>query len=73
LIPTTSDPSSLPPSTPAAALVEALMVRVAAVHHMGLRTLKCLPKGGQRRQIHDDVCVTVVQFDWRGGEGVREG
>jgi len=50
-----------------------LMVRVAQAQHMGIRTLKHLPKGVQRRQIHDDVCVTVVQFDWGGREGGREG
>lgn len=44
------------------------MVRVARSHYMDLNTLKRLPRGGQRRQIHDDLCVTVVQFQWEKNE-----
>lgn len=46
------------------ALVEEALNRVAALHGMAPRTLKRLPRGGQRRQMHDDVCVTVVRFEW---------
>lgn len=46
------------------ALVEEALTRVAALHGMAPRTLKRLPRGGQRRQMHDDVCVTVVRFEW---------
>ncbi|EWM26894.1 protein phosphatase [Nannochloropsis gaditana] len=56
------------PCTPAAALAEEMMVRVARSHYMDLNTLKRLPRGGQRRQIHDDLCVTVVQFQWEKNE-----
>lgn len=45
-------------------LVEEALNRVAALHGMAPRTLKRLPRGGQRRQMHDDVCATVVRFEW---------
>lgn len=60
------------PQTASEALVEEALNRVAALHGMAPRTLKRLPRGGQRRGMHDDVCVTVVRFGWEE-EGEDEG
>lgn len=56
--------NSTGPHTASEALVEEVLTRVASLHGMAPRTLKRLPRGGQRRGLHDDVCVTVVRFDW---------
>lgn len=64
---TNSSANSSGPQTASEALVEEALTRVASLHGMAPRTLKRLPRGGQRRGMHDDVCVTVVRFGW--GEG----
>lgn len=46
-------------------LVEKVLSKAAAASGISVRTLKRLPKGNQRRMIHDDICVTVIHFVYR--------
>jgi hypothetical protein len=34
---------------------------------VGRQGLKNLPRGSQRRMIHDDICATVIHFDFGPG------
>lgn len=44
------------------ALVDLVLARSAQSHGMSVPALRALPRGQSRRQLHDDVCVTVVHF-----------
>lgn len=44
------------------ALVDLVLARSAQSHGMSVPALRALPRGSSRRQLHDDVCATVVHF-----------
>lgn len=44
------------------ALVDLVLARSAQSHGMSVPALRALPRGQSRRQLHDDVCATVVHF-----------
>lgn len=44
------------------ALVDLVLARSAQSHGMSVPALRALPRGQTRRQLHDDVCATVVHF-----------
>lgn len=44
------------------ALVDLVLARSAQGHGMSVPALRALPLGASRRQLHDDVCATVVHF-----------
>ena len=57
-------PDTIPASSPSEALVEEALGKAASANFMSKALLKRLTQGSQRRMYHDDILVTVIQFDF---------